>query len=190
MFTNGLENPVTVPAFDDWMELLGLESEMSRLLTGQISATAAEDAVQAARETYPNVSQDYVALLDLALDAIGEVRKAIEIQQRAVLQFNRSAEEFQLEVPYEPGRLMTEDEENTFNERGEQLQVRLDQAEAGLKRQQRDADQAQREEEVRADQAEVEVEQALKEYEDALEDFEDAESDYEDLLDETAERRL
>lgn len=181
---------MTVPAFDDWMELMGLDSEMSRLLAGQISATAAEDAVQAARETYPDVSQDYIALLDLALDAVGEVRKAIEIQQRAVLEFNQRAEEFQLAIHYEPGRLMTEEEETAFNERGEQLRERITAAEADLKRQQRDADQAQREAEARADQAEFEVEQALKEYEDALDEFEDAESDYEDLLDETAERRL
>lgn len=85
------------------MELLGLDSVMSRLFAGEISAASAEDAVQAARETYPNVSQDYVALLDLALDAIGEVRKAIEVQQRSVLEFNQGAEEFQLAVHTSPG---------------------------------------------------------------------------------------
>ncbi len=143
-------NVTAVPLFDDWLELLGLDSVMTALLAGTISADAAEDAIRAQWESYPDVSQDYVAILEQALYSVDAVRLSIDVQQEAVARFNEAANgfmeasnEIELRFDHEPGRLMTSDEEVEFERLGEMLRTRTERAERELAELVREAEQLQ-----------------------------------------------
>ncbi len=177
-----------VPTFDDWLELLGLDSVMTTLLAGTISADAAEETIRAEWESYPDVSQDYVAILEQAVYAVAAVRLSIDSQQDAVAKFNEASNEFneaaneiELRFDYEPGRLMTSDEEVEFERLGEELRTRIERAE-----QEREAEQLQEELQAEADDGqevmENSVDECLGEYEEALSDYEDAVQDLKRLL--------
>lgn len=183
-----------IPTLDDWLELLGLGSVMTSLFAGEISADAAEDAIRAEWESYPNVSQDYVAILEQAVFAVDAVRRSIEAQQDAITEFNAVATEFGLSFDIEPGRLMTTDEEVEFERLGEELRHRIEMQETELSRlvreseQQADeSDQPTEEQEARkqADDAEDKVAAAEDEYEEALAAVEAAIAAYVKLLNES-----
>lgn len=176
-----------LPDFDDWLELLGLKSTMDSLMAGGITADDAEDAIRAAFESYPDVSQDYVAILEQALIAVAEVRKSIVEQQAAIEDFNRQAEPLGLAIAFDSGRLLTADEQVELERRREQLQRSIEEREAELDRLQREAEQLQREVAAEQEAAGAEMEDAVKEYEESQSDYEDAVVDLEDLLDEEVE---
>lgn len=170
-----------IPSFDDWLELLGLDSVMAALLGGAITADAAEDAIRARWESYPDVSQDYVAILEQALHTVNAVRLSIEAQQDAVSEFNRLAQDFQLRFEAETGRLMTPDEEIDFERLADDLRRRIETAELNQTQLQREVEQSQGE--VNTDTSDVEkmVDEAVLEYEEALGDYEDAVEELESL---------
>lgn len=183
-----------IPTLDDWLELLGLGSVMTSLFAGEISADAAEDAIRAEWESYPNVSQDYVAILEQAVFVVDAVRRSIEAQQDAIAEFNAAATEFGLSFDIEPGRLMTTDEEVEFERLGDELRHRIEMQETELSRlvreseQQADeSDQPTEEQEARkqADDAEDKVAAAEDEYEEALAAVEAAIAAYVKLLNES-----
>lgn len=171
-----------LPTFDDWLELLGLDSVMTSLLAGEMSAALAEDAIRARWESYPDVSQDYVAILEQALDVVNAVRLSIVAQQEAVSEFNESAIQFQVRFEFEPGRLMTTDEEVEFELLGEELRRRIEITELELAQLEREVEQFQNNVETDTSDAEKMVAAAMDEYEEALSDYEDAVEELEDLL--------
>ena len=54
---------VTEPSFMDWMELLGLDGTLRDLFAGGLTIDDARDQVTDARDRFPGISQDYIALL-------------------------------------------------------------------------------------------------------------------------------
>jgi chromosome segregation ATPase len=176
-----------LPDFDDWLELLGLKSTMDSLMSGSVTADDAEEAIRSSFESYPDVSQDYIAILEQALIAVDTVRKSIVEQQQAMEDFNRQAEPLGLAIAFDSGRLLTTDEQVELERRREQLQRSIEERQEELARLQREAEQLQREVAEEQEAAAAELDDAVKEHEEAQSDYEDAVADLEDLLDEEVE---
>lgn len=177
------------PDLLDWLELLGLRQSIERLLAGRITISDTLDALQAAREHYPHISQDYIEILDITRAFLEEIRTRIEDQAQAIDAFNKAASD----TPYSfnrPGdRLLTQDEYKRFLA----LQAQLAQDEAMARRQQdalnKEAQDLEDEMERLAEDALDEAEDALRDLQDALEEMEDARDEYEDRLNDRGTER-
>ena len=171
-----------LPALETWMQLFGLGSLIPDLFAGKIGPSAADDAILAVRDDYPDVSQDYVALLDQALSLTAMVRRSIEDQNQAIAAFNGEAAAFQLFFGHDPDRLLTEDETALLDEIEARLARLLADQEREFQRTEREAEELQNEiADLQAEATDL-VEDALREIAEASLEVEAAQADYEEAL--------
>jgi predicted nucleic acid-binding Zn-ribbon protein len=93
--------------FRDWLELLGIDGPIDDLLAGGTTLTEARSRAGAARDTWPSVSQDYVAVLDELEPFFGEVADVIDEQLELVDRFNAIMVEFGLGITRPVDRLLS-----------------------------------------------------------------------------------
>lgn len=92
----------------DWLEILGLADPFSRLLAGAERFSAIRVTIAAARDVYPDVSQDYIAVLDLASELVDEAERIAAQQAAAVAEFNASVMDAGYFFAYDSDRLLSE----------------------------------------------------------------------------------
>lgn len=98
------------PSFMDWMELIGLDGVISDLLAGELTIDDARNLIDDARDTFPNISQDYIALIDRTEAVLADVTRMIEEQEDAVDEFNDAASDFGIDFDHPGDRLLTSSE--------------------------------------------------------------------------------
>lgn len=175
----------TQDSFFDWLELLGLKAVFDGLVAGRTTAADADDAVEAARDQYPGISQDYIAMLDQARAFIAEMRTVMRAEEDEIRQFNDDAASDDYYFVYTPGRLLTEDERAWFEELQQRLQADLQQHQATLQQLGRKAGRLNNEIERLAQDAEDEIEDALDKLKTVEENLEDAQDDLETVAEES-----
>lgn len=178
-----------LPSLEDWMQLLGLTSIVPDLLTGRIGTADAEEAITAAKDQYPDVSQDYVAVLDQALSLIATVKATIDEQSQGIQAFNDAAAPYGLYFAHDTERLLTADDAVRLADLQKRLQRLLDQKQQELDRAKRDAEHIQNEISALLREAEEITEDATDGVREAAEEAEAALADYEEELEKAETER-
>lgn len=99
----------------DWMHLLGTGDVVPDVIAGQITPKDACEALLAVRSDYPNVSQDYVAIIDLAIASLMPIEDMISQQDEAIDAWNAQAARDGLRFDHDPGKLLGEDDQHRFD---------------------------------------------------------------------------
>ena len=94
--------------FTDWLELLGLQDTIDELLAGERSLTDARGRVEAARTSWPGVSQDFVPILDQLDPFFQDVADTIDEQHNLLAEFNSALFGFGPTFPIPEDRLLTQ----------------------------------------------------------------------------------
>ncbi len=168
-------------SLNNWLELLNLKATFEDLFVGNITTEAAESALDNAILIYPNVSGDYISVLETARGVIGDVRSIITDQGRMVDEFNDAVLQAALDGLTAAGTLRfnrVDDRLLTIDEIG-QLEARQEEM-AGLIE---EISQGQIDESEEMEQLAEEIAELIEQQEELMAEAEALAEDAEDMMD-------
>ncbi len=167
------------PSFMDWMELIGLHGVINDLFSGELTIGDARSMIDEARDTFPDISQDYIALIERTNEVIKDVQLLIDVQEEAVEEFNEAAREFDLEFDHPGDRLLTSFELVELDRLRDEMEDRMQEVADEIEDLAGEIEDLVSEMEDLASDAESMVEDAASELEYAEDELESA---YEELM--------